>query len=146
GEVKTGMKAIVQVYAFRGRRFSAKVTAITPAADPETQRYTILLDLEDAPDNLLAGMTGEMNIITGEHANALLVPTRALVVDQALIVRNKMVHARTVQVGYRTIDYSEVLGGLKEGDRVIVSDQDKFRPGQLARQRVYHPPPLPALK
>ena len=136
GEVKPGMNAILQVYAFRGRRFSAKVTAITPAADPETQRYTILLDLEDPPDNLLAGMTGEMNIITGEHANALLVPTRALLVDQVLLVKSGLVHGRTVKTGYSTLDFTEVLGGLKEGDRVIVSDLDRFRAGQPTRQRL----------
>lgn len=136
GEVKVGMSALLQVYAFRARQFTAKVTAILPAADPETQRYTVVLDLENPPDNLLAGMTGEMNIITGKHENALLAPTRGLVVDQALIVRANIVQARTVQVGYRTIDFCEVLSGLKLGDRVIVSDQDKFRPGQLARQRV----------
>jgi len=135
GEVKIGMEAMLQVYAFRGRQFQAKVTAILPAADPETQRYTIVLDLEDPPENLLAGMTGEMNIITGRHENALVVPSRALLVDQALIVSNGVVHARTVKVGYRTLDFAEVLGGLAEGDRVILTDQDRFRPGQPARQR-----------
>ncbi len=136
GEVKPGMGALLQVYAFRGRQFSAKVTAITPAADPETQRYTILLDLENPPDNLLAGMTGEMNIITGEHADALLCPTRALLVDQVLLVENGLVRGRTVKTGYSTLDFTEVLGGLKEGDHVIVSDLDRFRAGQPARQRM----------
>ncbi|MFN2507465.1 MAG: efflux RND transporter periplasmic adaptor subunit [Chthoniobacterales bacterium] len=140
GEVKIGMNAMVQVYAFRARQFSAKVTAILPAADPETQRYAIMLDLENPPENLLAGMTGEMNIITGKHENALLVPTRALIVDQALIVKNGMVHGRTVKVGYRTLDFAEALDGLAEGDRVIVSDQDRFRPGQPARQRMVELP------
>jgi len=135
GEVKIGMDALLQVYAFRARQFTAKVTAILPAADPETQRYTVVLDLENPPENLLAGMTGEMNIITGRHKNALLVPTRALLVDQALIMNSWRVEARSVEVGYRTIDFSEALAGLAEGDRVIVTDQDKFRPGELARQR-----------
>ena len=141
GEVKIGMSALLQVYAFRSKQFTAKVTAILPAADPETQRYTVILDLENPPDNLLAGMTGEMNVITGKHENALLVPTRGLVVDQALVVRHQIVAGRTVRVGYRTIDFSEVLGGLNEGERVIVSDQDKFRPGQLARQRTIRSTP-----
>ncbi len=136
GEVKIGMSALVQLYAFRARDFNARVTAILPAADPDTQRYTIVLDLENPPENLLAGMTGEMNIITGKHENALLVPTRALLVDQALLIKNRVVQARTVKVGYRTLDFSEVLGGLAEGDHVIVSDQDLFRPGQPARQRM----------
>ena len=136
GEVKVGMEAVVQVYAFRTRQFSARVSAIQPAADPETQRYTIVLDLENPPENLMAGMTGEMNIITGTHENVLLLPTRALVVDQALIVKNGIVQSRTVKVGYRTLDFSEVIAGLSEGERAVLSDQDKLRPGKLVRQRV----------
>lgn len=136
GEVKVGMSAMLQVYAFRARQFAAKVTAVIPAADPDTQRYTILLDLENPPDNLLAGMTGEMNVITGQHENALLVPTRALLVDQALIVKNGLVHGRTVKTGYSTLDFTEALAGVTEGDHVIVSDLDRFRPGKPARQRL----------
>jgi len=136
GEVKVGMEAVLQVYAFRTRQFSARVSAIQPAADPETQRYTVVLDLENPPENLMAGMTGEMNIITGTHENVLLLPTRALVVDQALIVKRSVVQARTVKIGYRTLDFSEIIDGLSEGERAILSDQDKLRPGRLVRQRV----------
>ncbi|MDP9004092.1 MAG: efflux RND transporter periplasmic adaptor subunit [Verrucomicrobiota bacterium] len=140
GEVKVGMEAVLQVYAFRTRQFSAKVSAIQPAADPETQRYTIVLDLENPPENIMAGMTGEMNIITGRHENVLLLPTRALVVDQALIVKRSVVQARTVKIGYRTLDYSEIIEGLSEGERAILADQDKLRPGRLVRQHVAKTP------
>jgi macrolide-specific efflux system membrane fusion protein len=136
GEVKVGMPAIVQVYAYRTRTFHAKVDAIQPAADVETQRYTIVLDLEDPPENLMAGMTGEMNIITGQHENALLIPTRALLVDQALVVKHGILQSRTVKIGYRTLDFSEALDGVSEGDRVVLSDQDKLRPGRPVRTRV----------
>jgi len=95
------------------------------------------------PDNLMVGMTGEMNIITGIHQNALLVPTRALLVDQALVVRHGIVEPRTVGVGFRTLDFTEVTSGLTEGSHVIVSDQDKFRPGEAVRQRVINSPPPP---
>jgi len=139
GEVKTGMKADLQMYAYRTRQFRASVTAVLPAADPETQRYTIVLDLENPPENLMAGMTGEMNIITGRHENALLVPARALLVDQVLVVAHGMVSARTVKVGYRTLESAEAVEGLQEGSRVVVSDQDKLRPGQFVRQRLVGP-------
>lgn len=136
GEVKAGMEAIVQVYAYRTRTFRAKVAAIQPAADVETQRYTVVLDLEDPPENLMAGMTGEMNIVTGSHENALLLPTRALLVDQVLLVKHGVVQSRTVKIGYRTLDFSEALDGVSEGDRVVLSDQDKLRPGRPVRTRV----------
>ncbi|HJY21074.1 MAG TPA: efflux RND transporter periplasmic adaptor subunit [Chthoniobacterales bacterium] len=140
GEVKPNMTAVVQLYAYRSRQFSAHVSSIQPAADPETQRYTIVLRLDQAPDNLMAGMTGEMNIITGKHENVLLVPTRALLVDQALIVKHGAVQKRTVKVGFRTLDFSEIMSGLSLGDHVVVADQDRLRPGKAVRQRVIRPP------
>jgi RND family efflux transporter MFP subunit len=143
GEVKPGMKAKVQLYAYRTRSFTARVTSVQPAADPTTQRYTVVLEMEDPPDNLMVGMTGEMNIITGTHDNALLVPTRALLVDQALIVKHGIVHSRTVGVGFRTLDFTEVTNGLEEGSHVIVSDQDKFHSGETVRQRLVTAPPPP---
>ncbi len=144
GEVKPGMKARVQLYAYRTRTFTARVTSVQPAADPTTQRYTVVLEMENPPDNLMVGMTGEMNIVTGAHQNALLVPTRALLVDQALVVERGIVQPRTVKVGYRTLDFSEALSGLAEGDRVIIADQDKFRAGEPVRQRVVKLPAPPA--
>jgi RND family efflux transporter MFP subunit len=143
GEVKPGMKAKVQLYAYRTRTFTGRVTSIQPAADPTTQRYTVVLEMENPPDNMMVGMTGEMNIITGTHENALLVPTRALLVDQALVANGGMVQRRTVNVGFRTLDFSEALSGLADGDRVIVADQDKFHSGQPVRQRMINAPAPP---
>ena len=135
GEVKPEMKAKVQLYAYRLQSFNAQVSSIQPAADPETQRYTVVLEMEKPPDNLMAGMTGEMNIITGTHENAILVPTRALLVDQVFLVKRGIVQRRTVKVGFRTLDFTEALGGVVVGDHVVVADQDRLRSGQPVRQR-----------
>lgn len=146
GEVKPGMKAVLQLYAYRTQQFAARVASVQPAADPETQRYTITLEMEKPPDNLMAGMTGEMNVITGMHENALLVPTRALLVDQAWIVKRGVVRRRTVKVGFRTLDFAEAMSGVALGDHVVVSNQDKLRLGQLVRERkidIVGPPASP---
>jgi len=135
GEIKTGMKATVELYAYQTQHFDAHVLSVQPAADPDTQRYTIALEMEKPPDNLMAGMSGEMNIITGSHENAILVPTRALLVDQALVVKHGFVHRRTVKIGFRTLDFTEALSGVSSGDHVVVEDQDQLRPGQFVRQR-----------
>jgi RND family efflux transporter MFP subunit len=135
GDIKPAMKAKVRLYAYRAQTFDAHVSSIQPAADPETQRYTVILEMEKPPDNLMAGMTGEMNIITGRRENALLAPTRALIVDQVWIVKAGTVRKRTVKTGYRTLDYTEILGGLSQGDHVIVSNQDKMRVGKFAKER-----------
>src|SRR5438045_8791561 len=137
------MMSKLQLYSYRMKTFTARVSSVQPAADPTTQRYTIVLEMENPPDNLMVGMTGEMNIITGTHQHALLVPTRALLVDQALVVRHGIVETRTVGIGFRTLDFTEVTSGLKEDSHLIVSDQDTFQLGEAIRQRVINSPPPP---
>ena len=134
GEVKAGMKANLSLYAYQTQTFTARVSSVQPAADPETQRYTIVLEMDKPPDNLMSGMTGEMNIITGTHENAILVPTRAVLVDQVFLIKNGTVRRRTIKVGFRTLDFTEALSGIAVGDRVIIADQDRLHPGQPVRQ------------
>src|SRR5262249_18498047 len=141
GEVRPGMKAKVQLYAYRTRMFTARVTSVQPAADPTTQRYTVVLEMEKPPDNLMVGLTGEMNIITRVHESALLVPTRALVVDGALVVNRGIGKAGTVNVGFRTLNFAEALRGLGEGDYGILATQENFPPGDPVRQSAVSSPP-----
>lgn len=135
GAIKAGMKAALHMYAYQNQTFSGVVSSVLPAPDPQTQRYTVLIEMENPPDNLMAGMTGEMNIITGKRENVLLAPTRALLVDQVLQIKNGTVRKRTVKTGYRTLDFTEIVGGLTVGDRLVVADHDKLRPGQRVRER-----------
>jgi hypothetical protein len=39
-------------------------------------------------------------------------------------------------VGYRTLDFTEAVNGLTEGDRVVLSHQDKLHAGEPVRQRL----------
>ncbi|MFH1067118.1 MAG: efflux RND transporter periplasmic adaptor subunit [bacterium] len=133
GDLKPGMEAFVRLYAYSGREFLARISLVQPLSNPSTQRYTVILKLDNPPPNLMAGMTGEMNIILGRRDNALLIPARALRVDQVLIVKNGVVKAKKVEVGYRSLEKAEILQGVNEGEQVIVSDHDLYRPGQRVR-------------
>lgn len=131
GQVAPNMKAAVRLYSFANQDFTATVSQILPTAN--NQRYTILLTLDTAPENLLSGMTGEMNIIAGKRENALLVPSRAVLADRVLVVKDNVVKPREVKVGFRNLERAEILEGLKDGEQVIVADQDLFKPGQRVR-------------
>ena len=75
-----------------------------------------------------------MNIILGRKEGALIIPARALLVDQVLIVNGGVVEQRTVKTGFKSMQYVEVTDGLVAGESVIVSDQDSFAPGQRVRE------------
>lgn len=148
GGLKPGMAAEIRLYSYGGRDFPATLDAILPSADTSNQRYTTLLHLNQPPDNILAGMTGEMNIIIGKHSNALLIPARALrdrepnSGDRVFVVENGVVAQRTIKVGYRNPETVEVLDGLKEGDEVVTAEQDLFAAGQRVRTVAVNPKSL----
>jgi HlyD family secretion protein/macrolide-specific efflux system membrane fusion protein len=131
GQVAPPMKAAVRLYSFATKDFTATVSQVLPTAN--NQRYTITLTLDHAPPNLMSGMTGEMNIIAGKRENVLIIPSRAVLADRVLIVKDSVVASRTVKIGFRNLDRTEILEGLKEGEQVVVADQDLFRPGQRVR-------------
>lgn len=74
-----------------------------------------------------------MNVILGRKPNAIIVPSRAVNIDQALVVDDGVVETRTVKLGFKSLEFAEVLDGISEGDQIIVSDQDAFRPGERVR-------------
>ncbi len=46
-----------------------------------------------------------------------------------LIVEDGVVEQRTVKVGFKSLEFVEILDGLSGGEQVIVADQDTFRAG-----------------
>jgi RND family efflux transporter MFP subunit len=131
GLVAPKMKASVRLYSYANQDFTATVAQILPTAN--NQRYTITLTLDNAPPSLMSGMTGEMNVEAGKHENALIIPSRAVLADRVFVVKDNVVKPRTVKVGFRNLQRAEILDGLKEGELVVVADQDLFKPGQRVR-------------
>ena len=131
GQIAPKMKAAVRLYSYANQDFRATVAQILPTAN--NQRYTITLTLDDPPPNLMSGMTGEMNVEAGRREHALIIPSRAVLADRVLVVEDNVVKPRTVKVGFRNLQRAEILDGLKEGELVVVADQDLFKPGQRVR-------------
>jgi RND family efflux transporter MFP subunit len=132
GVLSPGLEAMVRLYSFSDQSFKAKLTEILPQA--QNQVYSTILELEKPPDNLLPGMSGELNIVVGQHPNSLIIPRRAIF-DKTFVyvVEGRKVRKREIKTGYRSTHRAEVLEGLKEGEIVILSEQDRFKPGSRVK-------------
>ncbi|HZV36840.1 MAG TPA: efflux RND transporter periplasmic adaptor subunit [Verrucomicrobiae bacterium] len=137
GHVAPNMKAAVKLYAYSDTNLTATVTQVLPTAN--NQHYTVNLDLDQPPANILPGETGEMNIISGKRENALLIPARAVLGERVWVVQDGVAVPREVKIGYHNIERSEVLQGLREGEAVVVADQDLLHSGMRVRPIVINP-------
>lgn len=128
GGIRKGMAAKVRLYSYGNRDFDAKVFRTLPQA--VNSSFEVILTLVDPPREMLSGMTGEANIIIGERDGALMVPTRALRDGNMLyVVRRGKVRLQRVSTGYRNIEFCEILEGVEEGEKIILSEHDRFLEG-----------------
>jgi RND family efflux transporter MFP subunit len=127
--IKLNQIATVRFLGYGDGLYDAKVVKILPTADPETQRYIVHLEVKIDPDKLVPGLTGEVNITTGERMSDTLIPRRALFDNNVYVVEDGRVRLRKVEVGYVSLNIAEVTKGLKTGDLVIVEELEKFRDG-----------------
>ncbi|MBO6755194.1 MAG: efflux RND transporter periplasmic adaptor subunit [Roseibium sp.] len=132
-KVAPGQKALIRADAFPDAVLEATVTRITPKGDPVLKNYRVYLGLpDDTP--LRIGMTVELNIVTREVENVLLVPVSALDGQSVWIVQADGDLEKTwVKTGIRGTRAVEVLEGLGEDSRVVNPYREDLEEGQTVR-------------
>jgi RND family efflux transporter MFP subunit len=136
-QIRLGQKAVVQFLSFGSQQYNAVISKVLPNADSATQRYTVFLDVV-VPEgtSLVPGLTGEVSFIIAERANAVIIPRRALVGDHVYVAEGSRLTLRKVQKGFDGLTEVEVIEGVKEGELVVIEQQDRFRDGDRVRLRV----------
>lgn len=123
--VKVGQTAAVTTDAYPGRAFNATVLAIAPAVDAATNAALVRIRITNADRLLKVGMFAEGHVQLDQHADALVVPSAALVRDQTgsavYIVTGDTAQRTEVKVGLEKPDAIEILEGVKEGQTVLTS-------------------------
>lgn len=138
GYLRPGMKAHIRLYAYQDQDLIGDLKEILPQA--ENQVYRVHFSLENPPPTLLPGMTGEMNVIIGERANTLTIPSRAIRKGSVvLVISNGRVSEVHIRTGFHTLEKTEILEGLDEGAMVILSNQDLYKPGVRVRELITKP-------
>jgi RND family efflux transporter MFP subunit len=138
--VKVGQKATVTFLPYGIFQFNAKVTKILPTSDPETQRRIVHLDVEIEPEKLRPGINGEISITIDSHPSRTLVPTRALLGNTLLGVKDGRVQQRTVEVGFDSLTAVEIVKGVAHGELVIVDQRDLFHDGERVKTKIEENP------
>lgn len=145
GRVKegdVGSVAAVSLYAFSKQIFSGRVFEILPDADRARKAFLAKIRLDKPPQGLRSGMSAEVNIVADEHDGALLLPSEADNGGKVYRVENGRAHLLPVTLGIRDLLRIELLGGLAEGDLVVVEGQDKIEDGKRVEVTIKKPDPL----
>lgn len=125
-DIAVGMPVRVTMDSFRDRDFPAIIRRIsTYVLDFEKQARTVKVEADLLPDadmpRLLAGYSADMEVILQAKSSALRVPTELIVDEKFVLVvdENNLVQQREIKIGLANWHYSEVLGGLEDGDLIV---------------------------
>ncbi|TSC52804.1 MAG: HlyD family secretion protein, partial [Parcubacteria group bacterium LiPW_39] len=128
-KIKTSDSARVTLDAFGNDVvFEAKVVKINPAETiiegVTTYKTTLQFIKED--QRIKSGMTANIDVLTDRRENVLVVPQRAIIgknnEKSVKILEGKNVKEVPVKIGLKGSDGNvEILEGIKEGDKVIIS-------------------------
>jgi RND family efflux transporter MFP subunit len=131
GQVREGQPVSLTLDALPGEQFSGVVAQIAPSANLSAGTvvtYQVRVDLPPTASRIKPGMTASVSIIVRQLNGVLRVPNIFIRLDRRtdqafvnLVGPDGKLTEVPINIGLRTEEYSEVLGGLNEGDAVGIN-------------------------
>lgn len=122
------------------RSYEVSVLAIEPKIDEMTRTFRIRGRFSNIGKNLIPGSYAEVDIITDENPNSILIPSIALIPDleseYVLVYRNGRATKQNVRTGTRNSEQIEILSGLDIGDTVITSGIMQLKPEDEVKVKI----------
>lgn len=110
----------------------ATVIATESGVDQATRTLRVKAIVNEKHPELVPGVFAKVSLQLGKDANALLVPTQAVIPQardkQVIVLRKDSALFTSVETGVRDSVYVQILRGLKEGDTVITTGLMAIRP------------------
>ncbi len=139
--LEKGAKAQVRIDALGNAPFEGTLARVGRASEDESGRFPVVVVLENEAGRLAPGMVARVELALGA-VPSIRVPARALLrefeLDYVFVV-DESDTARRVRIAAQPVpfrpDQVEVLEGLADGDRVVVSGLAPLRAGMRVRVR-----------
>ena len=126
GAMQIGQPVEIRVLAYPDRIFSAKISWVAPAIDPNTHRLPVRADVDNRDGALKPMMFARFTIVTGAADTAPAVPQGAIVYEgetaRVWVAQDDgTVASRAVTVGRTSEGMVEIRAGLAPGEKIVTS-------------------------
>ena len=132
--VEKGQRGMVSVDGLSGEEFVGTVRDIAPQASMDSRNYVARIHVDNPSGKIKPGMFARVQMVLESRADTVLV-TRDTIVERGegrlvYVVTDGAVEIREVQVGAVSGRLMEVLDGVEEGARLVVTGQTALAGGQ----------------
>ena len=112
--------------------FHGTMSRIAPALDENSRTLLIEAEVPNADGALKPGYFAHVTMSLG-HDRALFIPNSAVLryagVARVFIFKDGAVRSREITTGSAEGDQIEIISGLKQGEKVVISDVDRLADG-----------------
>ena len=121
---QVGQPVKLSVEGLAGKTFETKISRLSYALDDATKTMLIEADLPNPKRELRPGMYAMVKVGVEKHADSLLIPVEALVMEKAnafaFIADGGKAKKTAIKIGFNDGTRAEVLSGLTGSESVIL--------------------------
>lgn len=131
--ISTGQPVELRVDAYPDKRFTGKLSRISPAVNTATRAFPFEALVPNQDATLKPGTFARVHIETGRLDETVTVSYASLQyrygVNRVFVVDGDKLVVRELKVGERLGDRIEILSGVNAGEQVAVTDVEKLLDG-----------------
>lgn len=130
-KLRVRQKATLTVDAIEKGEFTGHIERVSPVVDPGTGTIKVTVEMHDPSRRLRPGMFARINIIYDIHANTLMAPKDAIIMEDresaVFVVRDSTAYRQYIETGYTNTAHVEVLSGLQLGDTLVTTGKGSLK-------------------
>jgi HlyD family secretion protein len=131
--IEVGQQVEIRVDAFPDQNIAGKVSRISPAVSAPTRAFPFEALVPNGDGRLKPGTFARVHITTALVEQVVTIPYAAMQyrygVNRAFVVNDNHLAVHELKVGDRLRDRVEILGGIKAGDMIALTDVDNLTDG-----------------
>lgn len=133
-KVKRGMPVSVKLDVYPDESFSGKVKLVYPTIDERSRTFPVEIEMNNPGQKIRPGMFARVSINFGK-VQRVVVPDRAIVKIPGTGTRyvytyaDGLVSFKAVELGRRMGAEYELLGGIENGEQVVIAGQSRLTDG-----------------
>lgn len=133
-DVKKGMDVSLKLDVYGDEAFHGKVSLVYPTIDPTTRTFPVEITIPNGDRRVRPGMFARVTMTFGTKDH-VVAPDRAIIKQAGsgdryiYVYRDGKVSYNKVELGRRMGEEYEVVSGAADGDRVVVTGQNRLNNG-----------------
>ena len=135
--LQAGMAVMVTIDAL-GRDYAGKIIFVSPAMDEDSKSYKVRISLDTSDNTVKAGLFAHTAVDVLQRPQTIFVPQSAVLTRNGeqyvfVLLTDGTVEKRVVKIGLLNDAFEEILEGIAEGEKVVLSNQDKLQDGMKVK-------------